>query len=731
MRSGPLLLLTWVVLSLSAVSGSGQTEVVFQPEETFRDVPETPRCVVVVQEEPGGREETHPCGEPVELPRGEAVLWLEQGGWMTPFATRAEDILDLRSRIVKLPLSLAGLVALDPERRLAPGERVEVRHYNYGGYETPTGYSFPDGFPPLVRSVIPDQPVLLPEGAMSTIALRYGRSGELIAVTPRFRPSSRRVTTVAPVPPAQGSDLLLTYTWREGRPDRELRPVLRDGEEKSPAAVKLEGDMGGIAVWYGVSARDATLEVESERWYLDPQPVGLEEGRVTALDVELRRRPALDVTVSLAEDVETEIGELNLVVRPVRDQTVLKEAEVRLDETTRVVGLPPAVLDLILKVDGTEVHQRADLTSGEDGTVHFELDPIVVHGTVRHGSDRVRANVFFGNAEIETDDRGEYEITLWQPSMYPVRVTAPGINESRPFRTHFRIRDDQKIDLTIPRNEYIVRVTDAASGAPLPEMMVGYVNRFVTSEGVLPGQEPRNEGTGGGVETDEAGLAHLPPLRPGIVTIGVRAEEYREWSREKLPVVESDQPQLIEARLERHESAQSLRLLLPNGAPAAEASVRAMSRIGGVPRWTGRTGADGAVFVPREMVGAVLVVVHPGAGMIARRWEPDAEPEPVWTMPAAAPPLTVRFERSDGKPARNAHVVIWIDGIPLSGIVASTMSQSDREGFWIARNLPPQPLRIIGIALRSQLRPDSPAIEALAETIPYPWPPQPVLTVIE
>jgi hypothetical protein len=722
----------WVTLAIAAPAGMAQTEVVFVPDDVYGRVPETPPCVVVVQEQPGGSEKTHPCGEPVEVPAGEAVLWLEKGGWMTPFATRTRDVLALRSPRVELPLTPAGLVVLDADVSVAPGERVEVRHYNYTVLPSPTGHSIPKGFPPLIRSVTRDQPVLMP-GRDATIALRYSRSGELMAVTRTFRTSRGSVTPIRPVPPKGGANLLLEYEWTEGPPDRHLRVVLGDGQEKAPAAVKLDGDMGGIAVWYGVSARDAEIEVESERWYLDSQPVRLEEGRATALHVELRKRPALELTVSLAADVdvETEIGELKLLVRPVRDRTVLKEAQVRLGETTRLERLPPVVLDLVLEVGGTEAYQRTDLTSGEDGTVHFELDPIVVHGTVRHGSDRVRANVFFGNAEIATDDRGEYEITLWQPSMYPVRVVAPGVNDARPFMTHFRIRDDQRIDLTIPRNEYIVRVSDAVSGTPLPEVRVGYMNHFLNSDGLPPGREPRAGGTGGGVETDEAGLAHLPPFRPGTVTIGVRAEGYREWLREKLPVVESDEPQLIEVPLERDESGQPVRLLLPSGAPAAEASVRAMSGIGGAPRWGARAGADGVVSVPREMVGSVLVVVHPGAGVIARRWEPDADPEPVWMMPPPAPPLTVRFHRSDGKPARNANVVIWIDGIPVSGGVASTMSQSDGEGLWVARNLPAQPLRIIGISRWSQLRPDSPAIEPLAEIVPYPWPPQPVLTVIE
>lgn len=98
-----------------------------------------------------------------------------------------------------------------------------------------------------------------------------------------------------------------------------------------------------------------------------------------------------------------------------------------------------------------------------------------------------------------------------------------------------------------------------------------------------------------------------------------------------------------------------------------------------------------------------------------------------------APPLTVQVRHADGTPARQASIVVWIDGVrfgrsrPLPFLIPVT----SLDGIWTARNLPAAPLRIVALAARSSVDPDATSIDALAETIPFPWPDQPMVRVLE
>jgi hypothetical protein len=393
-------------------------------------------------------------------------------------------------------------------------------------------------------------------------------------------------------------------------------------------------------------------------------------------------------------------------------------------------GLPPVVLELFLKVGEASVYQRVDLSSGEDANVHLDLQPILVSGTTRHGSERVAATVSFDGARFESDDRGEYEATLWQPRRYMISAYVPDVNETRPVTDTMSISGDLELDITIPRNQYVVRVTDAETGEPLPAVTVGYRNQWVNPE-AKGDLRSRASGTSGSTETGEDGRAILPPLREGLVSFYVIAEGYRQWRLEQVEVFESDDEQLVQASLEREESAGGLTLRLPDGRAATGARVIAMTE--GPPVWSGTTDGEGHVSLPPAAGGAILAVHHREAGMIARRWEGELDREPVWVLPAMAPPLTVRVRHADGRPARQATIIVWIDGVRFdrSRPLPFLVPVSSPDGIWTGQGLPAAALRIVALAARSSLDSSAPSIEALAETIPFPWPEQPVVRVVE
>ena len=103
------------------------------------------------------------------------------------------------------------------------------------------------------------------------------------------------------------------------------------------------------------------------------------------------------------------------------------------------------------------------------------------------------------------------------------------------------------------------------------------------------------------------------------------------------------------------------------------------------------------------------------AASTIRQWTASAD-EVTWTLDAPAEPLTV-FSQS------GAVVALWLDGVKLTGppltFAAWSTPAINANGFWVGRNLPPKPLRLL---LLPRAAFASNAHDAVARQISYPWP---------
>lgn len=121
---------------------------------------------------------------------------------------------------------------------------------------------------------------------------------------------------------------------------------------------------------------------------------------------------------------------------------------------------------------------------------------------------------------------------------------------------------------------------------------------------------------------------------------------------------------------------------------------------------------------------ALLLVRHPSAAAFARRWNAKEE---TWQLSAPAEPLNLVVEARSGQRVIGAHLVVWIDGVRLSGLpltfLTGTVPATNASGTWTGRNLPAKPLRVLALPRNAGASIASPAFDVVAADVAYPWPP--------
>lgn len=213
------------------------------------------------------------------------------------------------------------------------------------------------------------------------------------------------------------------------------------------------------------------------------------------------------------------------------------------------------------------------------------------------------------------------------------------------------------------------------------------------------------------MKTDDQGVARLAPLRPRKATVYASASGYFT-AKPRHVAVADETATVIEVALEPEGERRAVTLLLPDGTPAAGAEVVLEQA-----SWRATAGADGGVGMPRALGAGPFLIRHPNAASAIRR----LDAETTWHLAPAAPPLRLQVEPWTGWPDP-ATVTLWIDGVPVSGSTLRFLTRAPAmlpsHGDWVAHHLPAAPLRII--ARRGTL--PAATQEALAITIPFPWP---------
>lgn len=656
--------------------------------------PEIAGCEVhLVARDDENRELRFPCGCAVRPPRpGWYDVWLESGDAISSRQVRVQyDETPLRNEEPLIPAGLASVPVGSSEEyvSLVSVDRDFQRR--------------------AVRDV-----TRMPPGRV--VAMRIDlRSSDVLAVTRPFEVRAGQ-TTPAYAPAPGASDVVAVL--EKPRDDAAASVLLlHDGETGRAADVTIDRADRITAIWYGVDARVATLSMRSDAFFLAPREVRLTRGRVVTVRAALQRAPRIVATITAPADAPLP-DDLELTVSRAGEHEPIRSMRVK-PGAHELERLPAEPLRVMLRIDRWKFFRDVDLSSGDDGTATFELTPIEIEGTVHHGDDRAAAAIEFLNSgagddwvRVETDDDGRYRVLLWRRGNYTVQVRPRG-SHAAPFLDAFRwIEKSGTIDFRLPRTDYRVRIVDAHTGNGIAgaELTVG-------SEWI--DDESRKGQTAQLVRTDARGVAVLPPQRNGEITLHASARGYA--SAQPLQMTVDNEPHELEIRLEPSRAAGRLRIALPGGAPAAGAEVMALDAAL-EPSWSGRTEADGAIELPQRADGALLLVRHPNAASTVRRW--SAEESDAWTLRAPAAPLTILAERAAGGPAAGAHLVVWLDGVRLSGIALSFATWSvpvtNREGSWTARNLPDEPLQML--VLPRSVVPASTTLDAMARRVTPPWP---------
>jgi hypothetical protein len=660
------------------------------------------------------RELRYPCGKWFAPPVDAYNVWLETDGGITPNPVMTRyggSPFQGQGLAAITPVAPAGRIAIPANRAMSEREDLRLLSLESGDWWNRSARLFDR----RVSALDAKTAVQMPQGRV--LVGRFDRTtNDAVALARPVQLKKRETVRVWPEAPS-ASDVLLVLD----KP-RELQqygsPSPRVSLNGRAPDVFIDSFERIIAVWYGVDARMAKLSLQSDVAFWPGQETRLVPGKVTTIRSRLQRLPSASVSILAPPDAVLP-SETTLIVSRASDEKTVHRRRVSAG-VHDVRGLPAEPMRFTLQIGEWNLVRNADLSAASDERVTFELQPLVISGTVFYGDDPAPAEIeFFDGGQwatkVQTDDRGRYRTTLWWPKTHSLRLTLAGA-EVPPFVESFRdVFESGTVDIHIPRTDYIVRVRDATSGRGIAAARVSAGNLWLD-------EASRERASSAQVVADDEGRAVLPPLQPGEVIIEAEAERYAKIEPLRLRV--DDEHHELEIALRPLRGARRVQLFLPNGTPANDAEIWAFSEAM-QPVWRGNADGDGAIEIPQDADGAWLLVRHRNAATSVRRWTSN-EANPAWTLDAPAEPLTVVVEHAGGTLASSAHVVLWLDGVKLSGVPLTFATWSapatGAAGEWVARNLPPRPVRVLALPSEEGGAIATNAYDAVGVTVDYPWP---------
>jgi hypothetical protein len=136
--------------------------------------------------------------------------------------------------------------------------------------------------------------------------------------------------------------------------------------------------------------------------------------------------------------------------------------------TIDLESLPAEPLRLTLNIGPWQMLDDVDLSSGENATSTFDVQPISVSGTVYFGDDPAPAEMAFLSGDkwpsVRTDDQGEYETTFWWPDVHVARIKIVGTRLPPYTEAFVNVLQSGRVDFHVPKTDYTVRVHDASTG---------------------------------------------------------------------------------------------------------------------------------------------------------------------------------------------------------------------------------------------------------------------------
>lgn len=629
-----------------------------------------------------------PAGTWVAPPPGQYKLWLEGDGRMSPgfivlnySAAKFQDA----GRVLALPLVPAGTVKLvrTPQRTESVLRLLHLDAVRDGVVQRE-----------ITRRVQGEaryEGAWMPTGEV-VAALFDPDRGAYVGLTRPVRVSAGDEVMVDPAPPASNRAHLIARLERPrvvaAAPAAGIDLRLRMDGRIRPADLVVPLVDRAYALWYDLPPGTAVLEADGDDTYLEPTELVLRGGQIASLQLDLRPRPSLDVSVVLPESLT---GEARLSLIDGLDGNSLGEVQVLRDVTTySFPHLPARKFVVVLEARPWVFFEEADLTTGEDSSVSFAPAPIELYGSVYWGDEPWPGTIELSidakrgfRLEVPTDEDGEYEATLFKGGQYAASIWLAG-NEQPYLELLDGIHSSGRLDFRLPRNHYVVEVVDSATGRHLEEAGVAFSNE--SDEGKSSGQQG---------QTGPDGRFRLPPLMAGKLSIWVSHEGFLDASREDLLVPgDSAEETVLRFELSPESKTWPLHLISFTGAPLVGAEVAVADLSTGSIAWSGRSDESGFLAIPFEAAGNLLLMRHPQTGFDARGVPPSPdEDRPVsWSAPPQAPPLVVRTVEADGEASPWSGLVLWAEGVRLEGVLLGwlTLSSggSDAHGLWRVSNLP-------------------------------------------
>jgi len=663
---------------------------------------------------------SHACGAPIRVAEGRYSAWIETAGRISAELLDVDVPAGAGHQSFSTKLAPAASVEIRAER-VDPSIRLVLMH---------TSMPFRRELP-VSRAV--GRPVWMPAG--SVVAASFDRRGDAVTIS-RPVAATAGSTVIVDVTKQVGSALVgLLELADAGSSSAFTAIALRDAVER-PSDLLFRRGEEFLAVWYGLGAGWATVDIQSKELFAEAAETTIRDDSASTVRARIRRRPTLTLALDASESELKALAERKAVLRLVTHGDGRTLAETPIDgREYRFEHLPPEMLAGVIDIGGWKVSHRIDLTAGIDLQEAVEIDAVEVSGRITYGGDPAAARIQFRSGDestdTEADETGRYETLLWQTGRFIAEVRLRDEPAVPSFHDTFWVdADTSTLDFRIPRTNYRVAVVDRETGKPIARASVGFLNRWQD-----PDLGARSHGRA--VISDDNGLATLPPLRAGDVELRVGATGYRDAEVVRFVVPEGEpvqKPPVIEIRLEGAGRGERVRLVLPDGSAAARAGLMIVGDgVPSSPLFRGTTDADGAVTIPAGLEGAILLVRHPAAGTLVRRWTGPQQQEEAWKLPPAAGPVLVRVRTSDDAPVRFASIVLWVNGLPLSGpaliFLMDQAPQTDGEGIFTVRNLAPEPFRIV--ALRRSRQTAAEALFALATLVPFPRPDAVILRVVE
>ncbi|MEO8586841.1 MAG: carboxypeptidase-like regulatory domain-containing protein [Acidobacteriota bacterium] len=477
-----------------------------------------------------------------------------------------------------------------------------------------------------------------------------------------------------PPPPVIGrgrgqvfAEFVFEGTGAEGPPEHLACRLSVASRNAAPDVGVLSDGVKFLTFWFDVPAGDGEITTDSHSWTPTAKVhVGIpERGVGTRQEIVLVPTPTLSITFRSSRpppvDVEMElldcargadrVGPPNLALCETKGlQRGTAGAEIRFPH------LQPSAYVLRWKSGTFGGILPVDLRDAKSASRTIEERPIAVEGSVRRGTEGVRGRLEFRQrvsgviAAVETDSDGTYRAQVSEPGSYMVDIQSEAFPS---YRIELIVRGDVESvhrDFQVPANAFNVHVTDARGGKPIAGASVSLWLSEVGSGRMLDWAED--------VLADENGWASVPPVGPGMLSVTVSAEGYRESPKIEERVDDKTPGRTIDVRLHKR-AGQRLRILQASGAPAVGAEV---AYGGGTVSVT--TGPDGAFVTDEPLTDGQPLVVFTAEGQIAAVRYMGSGREDL-TLPASGSTFLVMFRRPDGSPLVLQHAEVALDGIAV------------------------------------------------------------------